>query len=142
MWTIASKGNATDFGEFMSNTGYFGAGFSNTVRGVVAGGNQTPGTYSKFIQTIIMSSAGNATDFGTMIVGGQGGGGSATATRGVYARGRQYPNASDSSALEMVDMQSGGNAVFFGDLRGSETTDSYSRHTSPCGDSHGGLGGY
>ena len=143
MWTISTKGNATDFGEFMSNTGYFGAGFSNTVRGVVAGGTQVaPGTYSKFIQTIIMSSSGNATDFGTMIVGGQGGGGSATATRGVYARGRQYPNASDSSALEMVDMQSGGNAVFFGDLRGSETTDSYSRHTSPCGDSHGGLGGY
>ena len=143
MWTIASKGNAIDFGDFRSATGYFGAGFSNTVRGVVAGGTQiAPGTFSEFIQTIIMSSSGNAADFGTMIVGGQGGGGSAIATRGVYARGRQYPNASDSPALEYVDMQSGGNAVFFGDLRGSETTESYSRHTSPCGDSHGGLGGY
>ena len=89
-----------------------------------------------------MSSTGNASDFGTMIVGGQGGGGSATATRGVYARGRQYPDASDSSALEYIDMQSGGNAVFFGDLRGPNTTDSYSRHVSPCGDSHGGLGGF
>ena len=142
MWIIASKGNAIDFGEFMSMTKYFGAGFSNSVRGVVAGGTQSPGNYNKFIQTIIMSSTGNATDFGTLVVGGQGGGGSATATRGVYARGREYPNGSDSPALEYIDMQSGGNAVFFGDLRGSESTDSYSRHVGPCGDSHGGLGGF
>ena len=142
MWTIASKGNAIDFGDFKSTTKYFGAGFSNNVRGVVAGGTQAPVNYSEIIQTIIMSSAGNATDFGNMVVGGQGGGGSATATRGVYARGREYPNGSDSPALEYIDMQSGGNAVFFGDLRGSESTNSYSRHVGPCGDSHGGLGGF
>ena len=139
MFSIQSGGNAVNFGELMSSYHYQPAGFSNTIRGVLVAGTSAPGVYHRGIQTIIMSSGGNAVEFGDPVVAGQGSGGKSTATRGVYGRGR---TPGDSSVLEMIDMQSGGQAECFGDLRGKADADSYSRHIGPCGDSHGGLGGY
>ena len=49
--TIAAKGNAIEFGELISNYNYGPSGNSNTVRGVLYGGQDT-NQYAKQIQYI------------------------------------------------------------------------------------------
>ena len=53
--TIAAKGNAIEFGELISNYNYGPSGNSNTVRGVLFGGQDT-NNYAKQIQYITLSS--------------------------------------------------------------------------------------
>ena len=59
--TMASTGDATDFGD-LSTTRRNSAGFSNTTRGVVAGGIDSG--HSNLIEYITIASTGNVTDFG------------------------------------------------------------------------------
>ena len=60
--TIASTGNATDFGDPSQNR-YGAAGMSNSIRGVFAGGRLAPNNYNT-IDFITIASTGNAADFG------------------------------------------------------------------------------
>ena len=62
--TIASEGNATDFGN-LSTASQFLAGTSNTTRGVFNLGDQSPGLVNN-IDFITISTTGNATDFGDL----------------------------------------------------------------------------
>ena len=62
--TMASEGNATDFGNCLSAI-LNGAPAQNKTRGVMMGGS-TP-TYQNTIQFITIQSAGNATDFGDLL---------------------------------------------------------------------------
>ena len=62
--TIASEGNATDFGDCLSAL-LNGAPAQDKTRGVMMGGS-TP-TYTNTIQFITIQSAGNATDFGDLL---------------------------------------------------------------------------
>ena len=62
--TMASEGNATDFGDCL-NAILNGAPAQNKTRGVMMGG-QTP-TYVNIIQFITIQSAGNAQDFGDLL---------------------------------------------------------------------------
>jgi len=63
--TIASAGNATDFGDLSAlNRGL--AACSSTTRGVFGGGYEA--TYSNRIEYVTISSVGNATDFGDLNV--------------------------------------------------------------------------
>ena len=62
--TIASTGNATDFGDLTTaNNGL--AGVSNGSRGVFGGGSAP--TIVNTIQFITIDTTGNATDFGDLI---------------------------------------------------------------------------
>jgi hypothetical protein len=61
--TIASTGNATDFGDLLSATSVM-AGTSSSTRGIFAGGNS--GTQTNVIQYITIATTGNATDFGDL----------------------------------------------------------------------------
>jgi len=65
--TIASTGNASDFGD-LTVTRYQFAGTSSTVRGVFASG-EFSGGFSDTIDYITIASAGNATDFGNLTEG-------------------------------------------------------------------------
>jgi len=66
--TIASAGNATDFGDdFSVSAGTSGAASSST-RGILAGG-YAPSRSTNTIRYITMASAGNTTDFGDLLVG-------------------------------------------------------------------------
>jgi hypothetical protein len=65
--TIASTGNATDFGD-MTNTYYGKGGTSNSTRGIFCGGN-SPGSSENTIDYITIASAGNAADFGDLTAG-------------------------------------------------------------------------
>ena len=62
--TMASEGNATDFGDCLSAL-LNGAPAQNKTRGVMMGGS-TP-TYTNTIQFITIQSAGDATDFGDLL---------------------------------------------------------------------------
>jgi len=65
--TIATTGNATDFGDI--DTARAGvAGSSNGIRGILwAGNTDTVPTHTKYIQYITIASTGNATTFGDMV---------------------------------------------------------------------------
>jgi len=66
--TIATTGNASDFGDLLSAASYVGSG-SNSVRGTFHGGG-TP-SYSNVIQYVTIDTTGNATDFGDLTAGYQ-----------------------------------------------------------------------
>jgi hypothetical protein len=62
--TIATTGNAIDFGDLTSARRNLG-GTSSTIRALFAGGTDTP---SNVIDYITIASAGNAVDFGDLLV--------------------------------------------------------------------------
>ena len=63
--TIASPGNATDFGD-LNVAVDTGSATSNNTRGIFAGGNKDAGTCED-IQYITIANTGNATDFGDLV---------------------------------------------------------------------------
>ena len=142
--TIAAKGNAIEFGELIHSYNYGPGGNSNQVRGVLSGGQNSPGSpyYSKEIQYITLSSGCNAQYFGDLMHTSLGSGAGVTATRAVFAIGRTYtPANADVNTLEYISIASTGNSQDFGDLRGGNNR-TFTRVISPVSDSHGGLGGF
>ena len=67
--TIASTGNATDFGNLTAGKG-FTAGTSNSTRGVFLGGYTNSGNVDN-IDYITIASTGNAQDFGDLLAANQ-----------------------------------------------------------------------
>ena len=63
--TIASEGNAIDFGDLAAPRNA-GSGFSNSTRGCFAGGSPSK---TNVIEFVTISTTGNATDFGDLTVG-------------------------------------------------------------------------
>jgi hypothetical protein len=63
--TIATTGNATDFGDLTVARARLGAA-SSTTRGVFSGGINTAGTPQNVIDYVTIATTGNATDFGDM----------------------------------------------------------------------------
>jgi hypothetical protein len=106
--TIATTGNATDFGDLTVAT-YSLAGCSSTTRGVFGGGNG----YSNVIEYITIATTGNATDFGDLTVGRQGLAACSSTTRGVFGGGT---TPSNSNVIDYITIATTGNATDFGDL--------------------------
>ncbi len=65
--TMASKGDATDFGDLTDNREQLAAASSKT-RGIFAGGYDSP-SFFNIIDFITISTTGNATDFGDLTFG-------------------------------------------------------------------------
>jgi hypothetical protein len=65
--TIATTGNATDFGDLYTSRSSVG-GCSNGTRALFGGGNST----TNIIQYVTIQTTGNATDFGDLTVARQG----------------------------------------------------------------------
>ena len=128
--TIASKGNANDFGELGINSyGLFAA--ASSTRGVF-GGSQL---HMKSIHYITMASTGNGIYFGDLVTpySSCAMGTVSTQTRGIAAGGR---NPSNVNTIESVEIATTGNAVDFGDRMIA------AQQFGGCSDSHGGLGGF
>jgi hypothetical protein len=106
--TIATTGNATDFGD-LTVAKYALAGCSSTTRGVFGGANG----YSNVIEYITIASTGNATDFGDLTVARQGLAGCSSTTRGVFGGGT---TPSNSNVMDYITIATTGNATDFGDL--------------------------
>ena len=140
MVTMASTGNAVDFGN-QSKTGGYQAAAANSVRGLWAGGyasspRQDAGLSSS-IEAITMASQGTTHYFGDLAsASAVYGDGSSTSTRAVFSIGKVASGNNWVNTIEYVTIASSGNAADFGD---ATSPVSYRGVTS---DSHGGLGGY
>ena len=130
--TIASTGNATDFGDLTQRRGSLDCGFGNSTRGIFAGG-YAPGDQNT-IDFITIATLGNATDFGDTTFALSQAGGCASPTRGVIGGGiGGSPSRAHSNIIQFVTILSTGNAADFGDLSQSRNA---LRGTS---NAHGGL---
>lgn len=108
--TIASTGNASDFGDLTLARRPSGGGSSAT-RGVIMGGEVTGGS-SNIIDYITIASTGNATDFGDMLANRKMGAGASNSTRAISA-------GMDNNVIEYITIASTGNSTDFGDLLAS-----------------------
>ena len=108
--TMASTGNATDFGDAVQAGGIRG-GCSSRTRGLFNGGQQ-PATTIVDVQKVEIASTGNATDFGGNFSSSEFtiGEGLASATRAVWKRS-SYSNVQ----MDYFTIASGGDANDFGD---------------------------
>ena len=115
--TIASTGNAEDFGDSHSNNVYYGSSAASSTRAVFIGGAN--GQVWDIMEYYTFTTKGNGTDFGDMSVPafGLNNGTVSSSTRGVYSFGRQYSGGSYSyvNVIEYITIASPGNATDFGD---------------------------
>ena len=119
--TIASAGNATDFGNLNHATNNAG-GCSSSTRGVISEGTGS----NNRISYITIASTGNSSVFGTMTTTKNQVSGCSNATRGLFVGGLTRP-------IDYITIGSLGNAADFGDLLNRA-------YQSPCfSNSHGGL---
>ena len=119
-FTIASRGDATDFGNLTSARWLMGGGCSNSTRSIftagssLGGGNPAVNT----LDYVTTQSLGNAVDFGDsgkrrMQASVN------SATRGIWAGGYDHPAESGNNTIEFVTMATTGNTTDFGDLIGT-----------------------
>ena len=112
--TIATTGNATDFGDlFLKVMG--AAPMASTTRGVWAGGySGSPTSDVNTIQYITIATTGNGQDFGDALERKQSIAGCSNSTRGIFA-GSTYSTTNNSNTIEYITIQSQGNSIQFGD---------------------------
>ena len=131
--TIASAGNATDFGDM--TTGRFNmtpGGCSSITRGIFGGGKiLSPGTVMNNIDFITIATTGDSTDFGDLTVARQTCGACSNTLRGVFGGGNTAP--SKINVIDFIEIATTGNANEFGDML-LEQGDA-----AASSDSHGGL---
>jgi len=116
--TIASTGNATDFGDLLDTTRSLGGAGSST-RGVFAGGEAPTSADINVIQYITIASTGNATDFGDMSGTGRHAACCSSSTRMLIGA---IDGAISDNTIEYITIASTGNSTDFGDLTISKTT--------------------
>ena len=128
-FTIATKGNSSDFGSLMNpgrrqNTG------SNGTRGIFAGTRGanpgSPGVNTNHIEYVTIATTGNSQDFGDATkVGNNTSGSMTSSTRMVMQAG---VNPSGQNTIDYITMASLGDAIDFGDV--SSTMREFSSSTS------------
>ena len=124
-FTIASTGNATDFGDLTVVTKRNASASSNT-RGLFAGGTRT-GVDNDVIDYITIASTGNATDFGDLTQ-------ERNKITAVSSSIRAVIGSSNSFAVtDYVTIASTGNAIDWGDLGVN------AQYRGSASNSHGGL---
>lgn len=104
--TIATTGNATDFGD-LTQARHALSSCSSSTRGLFGGGYNTPTTYN-IIDYVTIASTGNATDFGDLTSTRKNLAACSSSTRGVFGGG--------GNVIDYVTIASTGNATDFGDL--------------------------
>jgi len=107
--TIASTGNATDFGDLLEARASLAACSSST-RGVFGGGGSSP-TLSNVREYITIATTGNTLDFGDLTIARQNPAACSSSTRGVFGGGYSTTNV-----IDYITIASVGNATDFGDL--------------------------
>ena len=109
--TIASTGNATDFGD-LQNKAYNVRGFSSRTRGLAACGQKGPSFAAvNTIEFVTIASTGNALDFGDTTTVRTNLDGAASSTRGVLGGGGDV-----SDVIDFVTITTTGDATDFGNL--------------------------
>jgi len=108
--SIATTGNATDFGD-LAYSAHLMASCSSNTRGIAAGGSTD--VNSNTINYFTIASAGNAVDFGDLATGYVGPTGFSNQTRGVFAGGY---DGSVRANMTYITIASLGNSTTFGNL--------------------------
>ena len=132
--TIATLGNTQDFGDLTLARDFCSA-FSNSVRGVIGGGdteNPSSGNFTNIIDYITIASTGDAQDFGDLSSTRERGAGCCNSTRGIFASG--WTPAARQTTIEYVTISTTGDASDFGDITVARL------EPGGLSDSHGGLG--
>ena len=111
--TIASVGNATDFGN-LTDARNMTSTASNNTRGLCMGGANHPAMAKNVIDFVTIATTGNFTDFGDLFQGGRVGGAVSSPTRIVQGEG--IDASANSNLLQFVTIATTGNATDFGDL--------------------------
>ena len=112
--TIASTGNATDFGDI--NNKLIGTGnLSNQIRALSFGGSDPSGNAPVQIDAVTIASTGNAFDYGDMEYHKNNTANFASTTRGFIAGGTVTP-VPRIDVTHYVNIMSEGTTIFFGDL--------------------------
>jgi len=127
--TIASTGDATDFGT-LTESRFGNAALSDSTRAIWAGGvNPTP-SYFNTIDYVTIMSGGAAQDFGDLYSNVYYPAGVSNATRGVWSGGYQFPSPSTfRNDFGYVTIASKGDSQDFGDL--ATARNSHSSFSSP-----------
>jgi len=111
--TIATAGNATDFGDSADKAYYGASGSASPTRGIWAGGNPM----EDMIQYVTIASTGNAEEFGNLSVNKAGVATASSHTRALIAGGNDGAPAYNSyNSIEYITIATTGNAKDFGDL--------------------------
>jgi hypothetical protein len=116
--TIATLGNATDFGDATANRRSL-PGASNNTRGLIIGGEESSSVNK--IEFIEMASAGNSTDFGDLTTASQDSGAAANNTTALTMSG-YLGNSSYGTTVQAININSLGNATNFGNLLADKGT--------------------
>ena len=113
--TIASIGNATDFGDLLNPKDNMMSKNGSSTRMLICGGRDyTPSaTVTNVIEFLTIATTGNSADFGDLTQARFAGTGCGSATRGIIAGG-QTPTYVNT--IDYVTIASTGNATDFGDL--------------------------
>ena len=125
--TIATRGNAQDFGDTIESGNGSASGSSST-RGIYAGGGE-PGN-SNTISFITIATKGNAENFGDLTQSTSQNAGTSSQIRFIRAGGRT-PSLTD--VIDFVTIASAGDATDFGDIATAR------RQLAGASDAHGGL---
>lgn len=134
--TIATTGNAMDYGD-LSTTLDGGSGTSSNGTRAVIATNGVPSFTGKSLDQIRLASTGSSYGFGELSIGRQDGHANScmsTPTRGFFAGGLASPGNTGYTVIDYVTFETEGNAVDFGDLTGSGRSGA-----SSFSNSHGGL---
>ena len=132
--TIASTGNAVDFGDLIQGVDLI-TSCSSSIRGIFAGGRPSPGTSINIIQYITISTTGNTIDFGDLSTDRTSLASCSNSTRGIFGGGG---GPAIVNTIEFITISTLGNAQDFGDLTLSRAA------VSACSSSTRGVfgGGY
>ena len=144
--TIATTGNATDFGDTTIATAA-GASCSSATRALFAGGyNSTPAPSTKYntIDYVTIASTGDATDFGDLSLAGSYFSATSNGTRGIFGSRMDNQPFTGNVTIDSVIIASTGNAVNWGDHHrmdsGPHDGQPLKRRTAALmSDSHGGI---
>ena len=131
--TIASTGNAQDFGDLSEKRAQSGAA-SNSIRGIVFGGRYSP--TQDIIDFVNIATLGNSTSFGTLSRStSRDGGTMASSTRAAHGGGDQVipSTVNPVDTIEYVEISTQSNAVDFGNLTQAR------KHLGGLSNGHGGL---
>ena len=128
--TIATRGNATDFGDTQA-AAYGKTSTSSGTRAVIAEGNQHPSGNVNTISYVEIATLGNAADFGDLEAARAYLGSCSNKTRGVFNSGGVSPAA--TNVISYITFSTTGDATDFGDTLNAK------EQTSALSDTNGGL---
>ena len=113
--TIASAGNATDFGNLSGTRRNAKGAMASPTRGVTGGG--TNGGELDIIEYVTIASTGDVTDFGDLTGVRWDHCATGSSTRGIFGGGYSAPSSGMITVIDYITIASTGDAASFGDIR-------------------------